>query len=122
MRNAAAQAYGKVAKETAGPRDLEASLLLRAAARLQAVRDNWEAATGDLDDALLYNRKLWSVFLASVTRDDHPLPKELRQNIANLGIFVMNHTIALTADRRPERLGSLISINREIAAGLMGRG
>ena len=44
MHNAAAQAYGKVAKETAGPRDLEASLLLGAASRLQSVRDNWDAA------------------------------------------------------------------------------
>lgn len=121
MRNAAAQAYGKVAKETAGPRDLEASLLLRAAARLQAVRDNWDGGAGDLDEALVYNRKLWSVFLTSVTRDDHPLPREVRQNIANLGLFVMNHTVSLGSERRPERLGSLISINREIAAGLMGR-
>ena len=120
--HSAAQAYGKVAKETAGPRDLEASLLMRAAARLQAVREGLErGSAADLDDALLFNRKLWSVFMTSVTRDDHPLPKEVRQNIANLGIFVMNHTVALTADRKPERLGSLISINREIAAGLMGR-
>ena len=120
--HSAAQAYGKVAKETAGPRDLEASLLLRAAARLQAVREGWErGSAADLDEALVFNRKLWSVFMTSVTRDDHPLPRDVRQNIANLGIFVMNHTVALTADRKPERLGSLISINREIAAGLMAR-
>ena len=38
----AAQAYGKVAKQTSSPRDLEADLLLKAAARLQAISDNWD--------------------------------------------------------------------------------
>jgi flagellar protein FlaF len=45
----------------------------------------------------------------------------VRQNIANLGLFVFNHTLAILADPRPETLGSLISINRELAAGLLGR-
>ena len=120
MRNAA-QTYGKVAKETASPRELEAGLLLRAAARLQAVRDGGEKQVGEFDAALIFNRKLWSIFLTSVTRADNPLPAEIRQNIANLGLFVMNHTIALTQDPRPEKLGSLIAINRELATGLMSR-
>ena len=118
MQNAA-QAYGKVAKQTASVRELEANLLLRAAARLQAIRDAWEGKQAELDDALVFNRKLWSVFVTSVTREDHPLPAEVRQNIANLGVFVLKHTVSLSSDRRPERLGSLISINRELAAGLL---
>jgi flagellar protein FlaF len=118
----AAQAYGKVANETASPRELEASLLLKAAARLQAVRDAWDPNSGQLGDALLYNRKLWSIFLTSVTRADHPLPDPVRQNVANLGLFVMNQTLSLTAEPQPEKLGALININRELAAGLLGRG
>jgi flagellar protein FlaF len=121
MRQAAALAYGKVAKDTSSPRELEANLLLKAAARLQAVRDGWDEKSGELDDALLYNRKLWSVFLASVTREDNPLPAMIRQNVANLGMFVMNQTIALTVEPKREKLGTLININREIAAGLLGR-
>jgi flagellar protein FlaF len=117
----AAQAYGKVAKETSSPRELEATLLLKAAARLQAVRDGWDQKSHELGDALLYNRKLWSVFLTSVTRADHPLPDLVRQNVANLGLFVMNQTISLTAEPKPEKLAPLININRELAAGLMGR-
>jgi flagellar protein FlaF len=96
-------------------------LLLGAAARLQAICDGWDGKAGELDDALVYNRKLWSIFLTSVTRDDNPLPREIRQNIANLGVFVMSQTLSLAADRRPERVGSLISINRELAAGLLSR-
>ena len=41
----AAQAYGKVANQTSSPRELEADLLLKAAARLQAVSDGWDADT-----------------------------------------------------------------------------
>ncbi|MBX6426876.1 MAG: flagellar biosynthesis regulator FlaF [Variibacter sp.] len=121
MQNAA-QVYGKVAKEIASPRELEASLLLRAAARLQAIRDAWEEKAADLDGALVYNRRLWSIFLTSVTSPDNPLPREIRQNVANLGLFVINHTLSLATDRRPERLDPLISINRHLAAGLLGRG
>jgi len=86
----AAQAYGKVANQTSSPRELEADLLLKAAARLQAVSDGWGADINQIDEALLYNRKLWSIFLTSVTRADNPLPAVVRQNVANLGIFVMN--------------------------------
>lgn len=118
----AAQAYGKVAKDTASPRELEANLLLKAAARLQSVRDGWDEKSGDLDHALRYNRKLWSIFLVSVTREDNPLPALIRQNVANLGMFVLNQTMALAAEPKREKLGTLININRELAAGLLGRG
>ena|SRR6266568_5745942 len=121
MRHAA-QAYGKVATQTASPRDLEANLLLKAAAKLQAVRDSWDQGKATLDEALLYNRKLWTVFLSSVTEGNNPLPREIRQNVANLGVFVMSQTLAVMADPKPEKLGSLININRELAAGLLGRG
>ena len=66
MQNAA-QAYGTVAKQIANPRELEADLLLKAASRLQAIHDAWDRAKPELDEALLYNRKLWSIFLTSVT-------------------------------------------------------
>jgi flagellar protein FlaF len=120
MRHAA-QTYGKVAKQIASPRELEANLLLKAASQLQAISEAWERKREGLDDALLYNRKLWCLFLAAVTQDDNPLPPEIRQNVANLGLFVMNQTVSISADRRPERLASLIKINRELAAGLLSR-
>jgi flagellar protein FlaF len=69
----------------------------------------------------MFNRKLWSIFLTSVTSADNPLPAAVRQNVANLGMFVMNQTVATMGDPRPEKLHPLIAINREIAAGLMGR-
>jgi len=117
----AAQAYGAVAKQIVNPRELEADLLLKAASRLQSIYDGWERGASGLSDALLYNRKLWSIFLTSVTSAEHPLPVAIRQNVANLGLFVMNQTISMMTDPQRERLNSLISINRELAAGLLGR-
>jgi flagellar protein FlaF len=114
----AAQAYQSVAASTASPRDLEADLLLQAASRLQAVKDGWDGARTTLDEALRFNRKLWSIFLSSATSGDNPLPTDVRQNVANLGLFVMNQTVTVLADPNPERLTTLISINRELAAGL----
>jgi flagellar protein FlaF len=117
----AAQAYKNVARQSSNPRELEATLLLQAAAKLQSVHDGWDQKKAELDDALLYNRKLWAVFLSEVTDASNPMPKAVRQNVANLGVFVMNHTVTVMMDPRPQHLGSLISINRELAAGLMGR-
>ena len=116
------QAYRAVAKEIASPRELEASLLLKAAARLQAVVDSWDRNRSDLDGALLYNRKLWTVFLGSAMNDDNPLPVEIRQNVANLGMYIMSQTIAVTSDPKVEIVNSLVSINRELASGLRGQG
>jgi flagellar protein FlaF len=111
-----------VAKEIASPRDLEASLLLKAAARLQAVIDTWDQNKSDLNDALTYNRKLWTLFLGSAVDSDNPLPLEIRQNVANLGMYIMNQTIAVTSDPKIEVVNSLVNINRQLAAGLRGEG
>ncbi|NJL08051.1 MAG: flagellar biosynthesis regulator FlaF [Methylacidiphilales bacterium] len=115
----AVQAYGRVARRTASPRELEATLLLRAASRLQALHDDWDGCPErDLDEALRFNRKLWTVFVSSAARADHPLPAPARQTIANIGLFVLSHTLAIQAAPRREALRSLININRQIAAGL----
>ena len=118
--HSAAKAYGAVAQQTASPRNLEAQLLLRAASRLQTVHDHWDSHRSTLDQALLFNRKLWTVFLTSATNNDNPLPAEVRQNIANIGIFVINHTLNVMGNPQPERLRSLININRQLASGLGG--
>jgi flagellar biosynthesis activator protein FlaF len=118
----AANAYSKVAQATQSPKELEAHILMKAATKLQAIRDDWDGRAKDLDEALTYNRKLWTILVTSVTRPENPLPAPIKQNIANLGLFIFNHTLSLMSDAKPERLGILISINRELAAGLRGMG
>jgi len=114
----AASAYSKVAQATQSPRELEAAILMKAATRLQAIRDDWEGKRRELADALTYNRKLWTILVSSATEETNPLPVPIKQNLANLGIFIFNHTLAVMTQPAPERLGILITINREIAAGL----
>lgn len=118
MQNSAARAYQQVAQQTVSPRVLEANLLSRAATQLQIVRDNWDTKRHELRDALLFNRKLWNIFLTSVTGEDSQLPTKLRENIANLGLFVMKQTLSMQDDPVPQKLDTLININRELAAGL----
>jgi flagellar protein FlaF len=114
----ASRAYAQVAKETASPRQLEANLLLKAAAKLQAVHESWREKPAGLNEAITYNRKLWTVFIDAVLKDDNKLPLPVRQNILNLGMFVMGETYSLMTKPKPDHLVSLIRINREIAAGL----
>ena len=118
--NNPAQAYARTAQQTLQGRDLEAHVLLKSAARLQAIRDDWEVRRHSLEEALLANRKIWTVFVTNMSADDCPLQAAIRSNIINLGLFVFNRTIQMAIDPRPEQLTALIDINRNLAAGLRG--
>ncbi len=120
MQHGAAESYARTRQAVAGPRELEASLLAKAAGRLQLIRDDWTARRAELDAALTYNRKLWAIFVGAVSQPENPLPLTVKQNIANLGLFIFNHTIGIMAAPEPQKLSSLISINRAIAEGLRG--
>jgi flagellar biosynthesis activator protein FlaF len=115
------QAYARVANTTSSPRDLEAQALLKAANKLQDAITNPDLTGEHTAEALLFNRKLWSVFVAEALRDENSQPLELRQNIANIGIFVLTQTAALQINPQLDHFRPLIEINRNIAAGLSGR-
>ncbi len=121
MHNLAAQTYQKTSLATVNPRELEASLLLKAARKLQAVKDGWSGGGQELSDALTFNRRLWTVLATSATHANNPLPRDVKQNIGNLAIFIFNHTLNVTNEPAPERLNSLIQINCMIAEGLRGK-
>ncbi len=114
-------AAAKSAQSTVSPRELEASLLLKAAIRLQGIADDWDGRRRDLDDALGYNRKLWTLLVSAVIAEDNPLPVDIKRNILGLANFIFNQSFRIAAAPAPEALGSLVAINRDIAAGLRGR-
>ncbi len=114
----AASAYAKVSQTGQAPREFEAILLMKAAERLNGIKINWAERQGDLDAALTYNRKLWTVLSTSATSRENPLPNEVKDNIGRLAIFIFKHTLELSTKPDPERLGVLIEINRQIALGL----
>jgi flagellar protein FlaF len=117
----AAQAYTRTSHTTASPREIEAQALLKAARQLIEVQDNWAGPDKNMHTALLFNRRLWSIFMSAVETNDNPQPIEVRQNVANIGVFVMKQTIEMQMDPDPAKLKPLIEINRNIAAGLSGR-
>jgi flagellar protein FlaF len=114
-------AYNKTLTETATPRQLEEQFLLKAAATLQRVLDSWTDKPSGLNEAVLYNRRLWIVLIDAAIRDDNKLPIAVRQNILNIGAFVMAETFSLMTRPKPEHLANIIRINRRIAAGLRGK-
>lgn len=107
-----------MAKTAVTPRELEASILIKAAGQFQQIKDSWSNDRDHLRAALIYNRKLWTIFVANATDPQSELPLALRNNIANLGIFVFKRTQELIAEPAPEKLDILMTINRELAAGL----
>ncbi len=118
MQNQATLAYQQVAKQTLSPRNREADLLSRSASDLQRVRDNWASSGGELERALQFNRKLWTILMTSVTREENPLPRQLKENVANLGLFIIKRTLDIQITPSEEKLDAIININRELAAGL----
>jgi flagellar protein FlaF len=118
----AAQAYARTSQTTASPREIEAQALLKAARQLQDIQTNWKGPDRNLHNALMFNRRLWSIFLTEAEANENPNSREVRQNIANIGIFVLKQTIEMQMDPHPSKLKSLIDINCNIAAGLAGRG
>ncbi|MER2606631.1 MAG: flagellar biosynthesis regulator FlaF [Siculibacillus sp.] len=116
--NHAARAYQQTRRAVVTGRELESLLLLKAAAQLQGVKDNWEARKGELFSALTYNRKLWTILIDLILREDNPLPTEDKQNLTNIAVFIFKHTIETQIANDPEMIGPLVSINRTIAEGL----
>src|SRR5215467_11953952 len=95
MSNSAASAYARVATTTASPRDVEAQALLKAAAKLQDAVNSDNPISELTTQALMFNRKLWTIFLSEAMRDTNPQPLDVRQKIANISVFVLSQTAAL---------------------------
>jgi len=113
-----ASAYSK-AKTTAelSPRELEATLLMKGAAKLESVKRDWDVRKG-MDDALAYNRKLWTILVTSATDPANPLPRKAKEDFGKLGVFVLQSLISLAAEPKIEQVNRLIEINATIASGL----
>jgi flagellar protein FlaF len=104
-------------------RALEAQVLNRAANLLKECQNNWgeDAQKDRLDAAVRFNQKVWTFFQAELTDPDNPLPKEIKENILNLSVFIDRRLIEILLNPMPEQLTAIININQNIAAGLMER-
>ena len=122
MYNHAVNAYKQVDKNTISGRETEARVLTEAAIKLKKCQENWGSPDFDteLDQALRYNQKIWSLFQGELEREDNPLPGKLKIDILRLAAFIDKRIFEVMAFPSPEKLNIIISINQNIAAGLRG--
>lgn len=117
------EAYQNVEKVTGSGRDIEASVLTKAALKLKDCQDNWDKDHRDekLHTALQFNQRIWSIFQGELAREDNPLPANLKANLLTLSAFVDRRIFEIMAYPTPEKLTIIIDINNNIAAGLRER-
>ncbi len=111
-------AYAQTQKASMSPREIEAMAFTKAALMLEDAKKNLE----DYDNyaaALKFNQLLWTIIQADVVDKENKLPAALKANILSLSIFVDKQTIKALADTKERHLDSLISINKNLAEGLM---
>lgn len=102
-------------------RETEARVLTQAATKLQACQRNWQSGNfEELDSALKYNQKIWSIFQSELINEDNPLPTDIKQNILRLAAFIDRRIFETMSYPSPEKLDIIIKINQNLAAGLRG--
>jgi flagellar protein FlaF len=117
--NNAYKKYQDVEKTTISGRETEARVLTQAAIKLQACQKNWQDTYfEELDQALKYNQKIWTIFQTELAKQDNPLPTSIKRDLLRLAGFIDKRIFETMSDPSPEKLDIIIKINQNIAAGL----
>lgn len=116
----AANAYARTANVVLTPREAEAALLIKAAAKMQAFRSETISVSTALTDALMFNQRVWTVLATAIADPSNPLPAEIRRNVGNIAVYVLRTVVDAMLVPTAEKLDSLIMMNHQIAAGLQG--
>lgn len=114
-----ASAYAKVSRVALPPREAEAAVLLKAAGKLQALGTELSCGSA-LNEALMFNQKVWTILASAVSDPANPLPDEIRVGISRLSIYVFRTIVDAMIEPSREKIESLVSLNNHIAAGLQG--
>ena len=69
-------------------------------------------------EAARLNWRLWTIFQAELLDPDSTLQIDIRTNLLSLAQFIDKHTVEFLASPTPDKLDTLININRELAMGL----
>ena len=104
------------APEAGNPAKTEAWALLEAARQLHQTK---EGPIEDFRDALRKNWRLWTIFQASLSEADCPVPLAIRRNLLGLSNFIDRQTVDLLTARDAKKVDVLVNINRQISEGLM---
>ncbi len=114
------QAYAQTQKSSMSPREIEAMAFTKAALMLDEAKDKLD----DYDayaSALKFNQLLWTIIQADIVDKANTLPPQIKANILSLSIFVDRQTIKALANTKEQHLDILISINKNLAEGLMAK-
>jgi flagellar biosynthesis activator protein FlaF len=122
MRSGQAEAYSKAQCASLTDRELEAAVLMKAAALLRHAQAQWTSPEKDrlLDDALRFNQRIWTFFQVSLTEEGNRLPNEIKAQVLTLSGFVDRRIFEIMAFPEADKLSALIAINTNVAAGLKG--
>lgn len=123
----AADSYQSTGGGQENQRETEAKVLLKAARMIQDLHDSWDDGdVGRIEKAIAYNRQVWTVFYDSALNERKSAGEaaantdnKIRNNIVSLASFVFQRSLDIMAEPARDKLVVLITINREIAAGLM---
>jgi flagellar protein FlaF len=69
--------------------------------------------------ALRVNWRLWTIIQAELLDPQCTVPMDIRADVLSLAQFVDKHSVEIIGEPSPKRLDVLISINRELAGGLL---
>ena len=109
--------------EPGNPTYTEAWALVEAARRMALPLEygdfNDEENKVRVRDSLRLNWRLWTIFQTELSLEDGPVPTEIRESMLNLCNFVDKHTVDTINVPTPEKISTLIEINRNIANGLL---
>jgi flagellar protein FlaF len=113
--------YQDIEKATLSGRETEARVLTKAAQKLQDCQRRWhEGHFEELDAALKFNQKVWSVFQGELSSTENPLPTQIKQDLLRLAGFIDRRIFETMASPSSDKLDIIIKINQNIAAGLRG--
>lgn len=122
MRSGQAEAYNKAQYASLTDRELEAAVLMKAAALMRHAQTQWGTAQREklLDEALRFNQRIWTFFQVSLSDPENRLPDEIKAQVLTLSAYVDRRIFEVMAFPEADKLSVLISINTNLAAGLKG--
>jgi flagellar protein FlaF len=110
--------YAEVIEES--PREMRArerQAMDRAIELLRAAQEKGPG-TREVFEALLYLRRLWSIFLDDLNNPENELPLQLRAGLVSIGIWI-NKEIERVRTGKTKDLTPMIEINEIIRDGLI---
>src|SRR5580698_2739842 len=97
---AAGSIYGKVIRDTEGPREFELRIFEQITAALEAADQPGTHFTVRIA-AMHRNRELWITLTSDLMDEGNKLPKSLRASLISLGIWVTNETNRVMQNAAP---------------------